>query len=276
MNIIRASRIERSLIPVSSIIIALAFANRFNFDAFILIILTVLIYSFGGLMNAVCDRDYKVVKSAMLFVLFLVFLALAISHKKEIMMFVAISIGLSFIYNKLSRRILLGDSFILGLTHGAVPFIAASMLMKISHSFSISFGTYIFLVLFLLVPMKNFNGIREDRKRGYKTLITSYKNGKFLTLLMFVISGIIFIAIYFAFGLPKTYLVAILMAFVVKIEILFLVFAKEKIKAYELTRILVIILCLGIVYSVATELKIILLSNIVFYLYAIYLFKKLV
>ena len=60
LNLLKAMRIERSLIPLSFIITTSAFANKINFLIFILAICCILSYIIGGIFNAKTDKDFKI------------------------------------------------------------------------------------------------------------------------------------------------------------------------------------------------------------------------
>ena len=252
LNIIKATRFERSLIPTAYIMIPVAFANKINLDICLLIISCTLMYAVGGLINAKADKDYPTECLTITSWIFL-FTAITLSlHNLIITATILISFIMSFIYSKYSRHILFGDSIALATTHIAIPMISSALILGILPKI-ILLTPYLMLTLAIIAPMKNLNGIETDKKRKYKTLMTIFKNGKTPTHILMKLYFIIAFSAFFLFDLTKKFLAIIAVLFLIQIIMDICMTTKKEIEAYGLVRLVIISLPFAFVFDKATN-----------------------
>lgn len=275
LNLLKAARLERSLMTLSSVALVFGFANRINTEIFILSICIVLLYAAGGIINAKTDNDFKL--KHVRFVVGLLFItALLFSLVNYVIFFaVLIIIFMNFIYSKYSRFVLFGDSAILALSHRVIPIVSASLLLGLEFGLMIKLSVVFFFSLFLMAPMKNMNGWREDKKRGYKTLMTLYKNGKSITNFLFQVYFILVLASYFIFDVGDKFLFVVLIMFVIKILMDFYMNSGREVKAYVICRLIIILFAFAFVFDQASDFGLVLLGLSIPSLYTFYLLIKL-
>jgi hypothetical protein len=271
LELVKATRIERSLIPLSSIMLVIGFANKINYEIFILSICCIFGYSIGGIFNAKTDKDFKIKNPNKIIIVLSVILIILSLFNKIIFLTVLASLLLNVIYNKYSRFILFGDSIILSLTHSTLPIVSAALLLNLNLKLTTTIASFMFFSMFLIIPMKNLNRIKEDKKNKYKTLLTKYKNGKKLTNFLFQIYFVFIILAYFIFNLNYIFLIGIIPIFILKTIIDYNLNNKKEIFAYELSRFLVILFIFFIVYSKTSNIRLIILNSSLIFLYLIYL-----
>lgn len=271
LNILKAFRLERPLIPLSSIMLVVAFANKVTIGIIVLMICCILMYAVGGLINAKIDHDYKVKNSYLIiFSIFAITLILSLYHY-IIFLTVLLSLLLGFIYSKYSRFLLFGDSIILGLTHSTLPIISAALLLSLNSELTFKLAGFMFFAIALVAPMKNLKGVKEDKKRGYKTLMTKYKDGKKITNLLLNLYLLLLFLAYFIFNLNKKFLLIFSILLMLGFFINYLMANKKEVQAYRLVRLVIILFSFAIVFSQTSNLKIILLSFSLVFVYFTYL-----
>ncbi len=250
LNIIKAARFERSLIPISYIMIPVAIINKINLDIFLLMISCTLMYAVGGLINAKVDEDYPTKYLTITSWVFL-FTAITISlHNLIITITILISFIIGFIYNKYSRHILFGDSLALATTHIAIPMISSALILGI-FSKIMTLTPYLMLALAIITPMKNLNGVEADKKRKYKTLMTILKNGKTPTHILMKLYFIVAFSAFFFFNLTKKFLIIIVILFFIQIIMDICMTSKKEVEAYGLVRLVIISLPFAFVFDKA-------------------------
>jgi len=105
-NLFKSARMERALMPLSSIMIAVGFTNRINFDIFLLMTCCVLMYMAGGIINAKFDKDFKLKKSTFA-IMSLLGISIILSLNNRIIFFAVIaSLFMGLIYSSLSRPVM--------------------------------------------------------------------------------------------------------------------------------------------------------------------------
>lgn len=272
LNLLKATRIIRVLVPLSSIMLVVGFANQINKEIFILAICCILIYSIGGIFNAKVDRDFKL-KYSFIIIIFLFTIALILSFSNYIIFLTVIAwILFSFVYSKFSRKILFGDSIILAITHTVIPIVASALLLSLETKFTITLSIFMFVSLFLIIPMKNLSQVKEDKKRKYKTLMTQYKNGKQIINWLLNIHILLLFLAYFVFNLGNKFLLIFFFIFILSIFIFHLINKNKEIKAYSLSRLIFILFSFAIVYDQTTRIIFILMSASMILIYLAYLY----
>lgn len=270
LNLIKAMRIERSLFPLSFIMIAVASANKITIDILALGLCCILIYVSGGILNAKIDKDYKIKNSIM--IPLVIIIAILISLINKIVFLTVISwIILSILYNKYSRRVLFADSFFLSITHAALPVFSAAILLDLSLKYSTCLSIFAFSSFFLFVPMKNLNGVKEDIEKKYKTIMTSSTNGKTLTYILFNFYLIVMFLSYFIFNLGNKFLIVFSFILAIKIFTDYFIYNGKQVLTYKLGRLVILVFSFAFVLDQSTSINIILISSILILVYAIYL-----
>ncbi|MDH3352919.1 MAG: hypothetical protein OEL87_00540 [Nanoarchaeota archaeon] len=271
LNLIRATRVERSLMTLSSVVVVMAFANKYNLDVLILMFCFVIIYSAGSIINAKTDNDFPL-KYANTSVFFLFSLAFCLSLANYVIFLAVLStILMSFIYSKGSRHILFGDSIALALCHRVIPIISAALIVNLDFFTTLKLSGVFFSSLALMTPMKNMNGWKEDLERGYKTLMTVRKDGKLITNYLLQVYFILTLASFFFFDLGKKFLLVIIIMFSLKILMDFYMNCGKEIKAYIMCRLMIILFAFAFVFDKAINPEIILIGLIILLLYVLYL-----
>ncbi len=270
INLLKATRLERSLFPLSFIMIAVGFADKITTDILILGLCCILIYISGGILNAKIDNDYNIKSSIIIPIVIIITILISLTNK-IIFLTVIGWIALSFLYNKYSRRILFGDSFFLSITHASLAVFSASILLKLGIQLSLSLGVFAFSSFFLFVPMKNLNGVKEDIEKKYKTIMTSSLNGKTLTYILFNFYLISMFLSYFIFNLGDKFLIIFSFILAIKIPIDYFIYNGKQVLSYKLGRLIILIFSFAFVLDQSTNINIILISSILILIYAIYL-----
>ena len=123
--------------------------------------------------------------------------------------------------------------------------------------------------------MKNLRGIKEDKKRKYKTLMTSYKNGKVITHIFLSLYFIAVFLSYFLLDLGNKFLSVVFMLFIIKVFMDYCMDTKKEIVAYGLVRLVIIALPFAFVFDKTTNLSLIGLSFSFIFIYFIYFVSKI-
>jgi len=272
-NILKAFRLERPLIPLSSIMLVVAFTNHLNLAVIILMVCCILMYAVGGLINAKIDNDYKV-SHAYLIIFFIFSLSLILSFFNYIILLTVLaSFLLGFAYSKYSRFFIFGDSIVLGLTHSTLPIISSALLLGLGFLLTMKLTTFMFFSIALVAPMKNLRGIKDDKKRKYKTLMTKYKNGKKITNLLLDIYLVLLFLAYFIFKLSNKFLFIFSILLMLGFFINYLMANKKEVKAYQLARLVIILFSFAIVFDKVTTILPLLISLALIFTYLFYLIK---
>jgi 4-hydroxybenzoate polyprenyltransferase len=270
LNLIKAARFERSLMPASYILIPVALANKITFDISILIICCILGYAIGGLINAKADKDFVTtgINTAILSTLIL---ATIISlYNIIITITLLVSFIMGYIYSKPSRNILFGDSIILSITHVAIPIISAALILNLNVVTILPLTLAIMIFYTTIDQMSNLNGIKGDKENKYKTLMTLCKNGKLYTHLLMNISFLVAFAIYFLFDFSNKFLLIILLLFSIETIMNYFMNSKREIEAYGLMRLITIIFPFAFICEWAHDIRIFLIGLIFIETYLTY------
>ncbi len=184
IELIKATRIQRSSYALLSIFIAASFFNILNKQVLILAFLSILFYSIGGLQNAIKDKDYKINKKILpIFIFPIVLITLIITNfNYKIIFLIPLVLILTFFYNNFSRKILLADLITMSFTHIIIPFLATLWILNKPIIPYLKYPAFLAISFILIINTKNMSGFLEDKKRGYVTLMTKFKSGKYLIL----------------------------------------------------------------------------------------------
>jgi hypothetical protein len=174
INLFKSARIERTFPSISLIIFACALMGKITKEIYLLTICLILLYAPGGILNALKDKDYALPKYSKIVVYILPLIALIISFgNPKVFLASLIWILLGFAYNLFSRKILLADTSIMGITHYFVPVFFTLWILGKDLIPSMEISILIYFTFWLIIPLKNLNGIKKDKSLGYKTLTTS-------------------------------------------------------------------------------------------------------
>lgn len=272
INLIKSARINRGLPTISLILFGAALINKINLDILLLSICSILLYAPGGILNAIKDKDYELPSYSKIIVCSLPIIAILISLHHKVILFATIFwIIIGFLYNVVSRKILFLDNTLICITHHFTPVFFSLLLlgMSIKHSFFI--GAYVYLVFWFLAPIKNLNGIEKDKKLGYKTLPATYIQGKEITLFLYYISFILMIPAHFIFKLNLTYLILLVVLFLLFLITKKTIQRKNYAAMLGIARLIISLFGFAMSISLTTNLKIILpgASIIFFYIFAL-------
>ncbi|MCH7850101.1 MAG: UbiA prenyltransferase family protein [Nanoarchaeota archaeon] len=274
LNLLKSMRIYRSLIPLSFIILVVGFANQLSKEIIILCISCVLLYVSGGVFNAKIDKDFKI-KYVNIF-LFLIFITTLILSFSNIIIFAAVLswIFLNIIYSKYSRFVLFGDTIILGFTHVMIPILSASLLLNLDYTVTIKLASFMFFSMILIMPIKNIKGIDEDKKRGYKTFLTTYRKGKQITIvLMFMYFTSLFMA-YYVFDLGNKFLLLSIFFIPLYMVMHMCMIKKMETLSYKCSRLLVLFFLFAIVFDQTSRVDFVALSAFPILVYLPHLLTK--
>jgi 4-hydroxybenzoate polyprenyltransferase len=108
------------------------------------------------------------------------------------LLYIIISSALGFIYNEFSRKIILGDSLVAGMTHFSLPLFFTGLITNTKIEILLPMTIIIFFIAPTIAPITNIKDMEEDKKRNYKTLINSVKNPLKTIKISLIILPIIF------------------------------------------------------------------------------------
>jgi len=207
LNIIKATRFKRSLPIVMVALIFPAYTNTFSLEIAVLLITIVSIYGIASIHNAYRDNDFKMPPYFKVLATLSLFAAIALSSINKIIFTTTIfAIFLGFLYNTISRYVILGDGAIAGLTHYVLPLAASAILVNAPLQTTMSIPLFYFLMI-SMIPITNLKDIAKDKALGYKTLVNSVKNPFWTATAFFNASFILIFLIYLLFEIPLVYLI---------------------------------------------------------------------
>jgi hypothetical protein len=268
LNLIKATRAYRVLTVLMVILIPAAYANKFPPSLLILSLAAILIYSASSIYNAYRDKDYKLPKYALRIIFILFFLALIISLTNKIIFFsVLIAISLGFIYNTIARVIPMGDGFIAGFTHFALPFIFSSLLVGLDIKFIVLPATLFYCIGFFIGPVTNLKDIQKDREKEYHTVITSVKNPEFISAISLDLSFIIIFVIYIFFKLNNFYFLFLIPVFLLRTFIVQQICCGNFKKALGLTRLYLMLSFIFLIFCLTLNFYILLAALSILFVY---------
>ena len=175
-NLLKATRIERTfpIVLLSLIPFGISNGSLVKFLSFVIPLMT--IYSSIAILNAIKDKDYDLPKYSKKLSYALIILSVFLSlFNKYALIYVLLTTILGFIYNEFSRKIILGDSLVAGITHFSLPFFLAGQMNNLSANILVPTTIILYFLAPSIAPITNIKDLKEDRKRGYKTLINSVK-----------------------------------------------------------------------------------------------------
>ena len=270
-NLIKATRINRTLPSISLILFACSLMNAINKEIYSLMGICFLLYAPGGILNAIKDKDYSLPKYSKILVFLLPAIAIIISLSNNLLLIATISwIIFGFIYNVLSRKILLLDTTAICLTHHFIPVFFSLLILGAKLELAINSSLYVYSVFWFLAPIKNLNGIEKDRELKYQTLPANYRHGKIITIILYYISFLVMTLAYFLFELNSLYTI-----FLGLLLLLFLVSKKtfsmkDKSSMLGIVRLIICLFAFSLTISTSNNLEIILPSFaiILFFIFA--------
>lgn len=269
INILKATRIYRTIPVLMIILIPAAFSNILNTKLFILGLCCVLVYASAGIHNAIKDKDYDLPKYSSRIIIFLLIGAIIISlFNYIIFLTVLLWIFLGYIYNTFSRYVLFGDTSIIAFTHFSLPLFSSSLLLGLNYNLAFKLSIIFFIIAWFITQTKNLKDTKEDKKREYVTLTTRFQNGILITKILLFISFVFMIISTFIFDLNYK----ITFSFVLMILILIFSFKKINNKqTLKLLRLVMLIFILGIIFDKTSNYLIITFSITLFTFYVLYL-----
>jgi hypothetical protein len=223
----KATRIYRIFPTLAIILLAANTTSTLNKEIFLLATISTLIYSAISIQNAIKDKDYQLPKYSNKIIIAILLISLAISLTNKILLLTLLAwITLGLIYNTTSRKILLADTTILAITHYTLPYLSTLLLLNIDPTTTIKQTTTIFVIFFLLTPIKNLKGIKEDKKR------------KTITLTLFLLSIILMTASHPLFGTTRIFLILTIPLLILAAMISTYIIQNNTTTALKLNRIL--------------------------------------
>ena len=179
LNLLKATRVHRTLTGLSAVMVPVAFANRFDMDILFFCVSAILLYAGIGIHNAKKDNDYELPSYSHIAIIIILLASLAVSLKNMVIFATILAyLLLGFFYNNFSRFILFGDVTVLSFTHHTLPIISASILVGLDIFTTIKLSIFMFITFWFLIHIKNLKDAKDDKKRGYKTIATEFVSGK--------------------------------------------------------------------------------------------------
>lgn len=250
LNLLKATRVGRVLPVLIIILIPAAYSNKFPLTLLLLGLVAVLIYSAASIHNAYRDKDSEMPKYFPLVIFILLGTALIISSFEKIIFITSIVwITLGYVYNTISRYVIYGDNLIAGLTHFVVPITASSLLVGLGLKTIIPLTTITYLLALCIGPVTNLKDIKEDKRRGYKTLVNSVRKPYSVAAILFDFS-FIFIFILYAFLITNGYFLLFLTpVFILKSVIINRIYSRRAKEALNLMRFYLIFSFIFLIFS---------------------------
>jgi hypothetical protein len=275
IELFKATRVHRALLPVAAMLVPCAFAGRITPDIIFLGIACVLVYMGASIQNADKDGDYSLPgyhKAAMLF-LFVV--AIVVSFFNLIVFLTVVAwFAFGAVYNMISRYYVLADTTIMAITHFTIPVFSGSFILGLPLNLTLILTAFTFVTFWFIMPMKNLVGSDEDKARGYKTLTTWSMNGRNVTIILLEISFICMFLAYFVLELSKKYLLVLILLFALRIVIFRNIEKKREKFAVDLMRIAILLYLFGLIIDRTLNLVILGLFMSVFLSYVPYMISS--
>jgi hypothetical protein len=201
-HIIKASRIQRSLFAVGTVCLTMAFSRGFDWLILVLAGNAALLYAVGGLVNAKRDGDYELGDIMPAIAAFMAVPLLTSLYHPVIAVSTALWLLFGYVYNFISRKVVLLDSVVLGFTHVIIPGISAALILDIALSAYLPILLSVAASYAGVVSIKNVKQKVEDARRGYATLANSCRYGILYTMALY--SAAVLLMIYTMRGMLKT------------------------------------------------------------------------
>src|SRR3989339_7861 len=265
-----STRIKRTLPILTGLLLPAAYANKFPPELLILSLVIVLIYSAASIHNAYKDNDYNLPKYSKTIIIILIILAILFASLNKIILITSIlAIFLGYIYNTTARYIIFGDGLIAGLTHYVLPIIASSLLVGLNKEIIIQISIIVYFIAICMGPITNLKDIKEDRKRGYKTLVNTVKNPFTVAAILFEMQFLFILILYFFFSLSYINLILLLPVYILKIFITTKIYQQKSKEALNYLRLYLILSFTFLILSLTNNLYIIMQNLIILILYLI-------
>lgn len=250
LNVLKATRLHRTLTVLGTLMIPVAFANKVNMDVIFLCLSLVILYAAVGIQNARKDNDYFLPKYSEKIILVLVVLSFLVSLKNLTNFVIVLTTFLmGLFYNFYSRYILFMDVTTVATTHHALPMVGASLLLGVDLYLTFKLTLFIYAVCWLFIHIKNLKDRDEDKKRNYKTIATEFRNYKKLSLIFLEASFVLMFLGYFFFNFTISYLFLLIILCAVKVIISRNIIMNKTEKALDLLRFMGILF----LYSIAIQ-----------------------
>jgi len=276
-NLIKATRIYRTVPTLMVMTVSVAFANHATNQLIYLALVCILIYAAASLHNAIKDKDYYLPNYTSLVILALLIIALVISLNSVASFITGIIwILLGLFYNTTGRHLLLGDATILSITHYALPSFSSSLIVGMDMNFASILAGFMFISFWFIMHSKNLKDTREDAHRGYRTLTTQIHNGKGLTLVLFWLSIIPMALAYFLFNLNKIYVLVWVLILILDILVSYQILKGRAEFALKLTRVIILFFLVGLIVGKAPDLRIVLGASGLCSFYCLSLIKDVI
>jgi 4-hydroxybenzoate polyprenyltransferase len=272
IEILKATRVHRTLTALTAIMVPVAFANKINSAIFYLALVCVCIYAVAGIQNAKRDNDYNLPRNFKIFSAIVLLLGLVFSLKHHIIFLTFVTwILLGVFYNTIARFILFGDVTVLSITHHTLPTLSSSLLLGLDLKTTLLLTSFMFVTFWFIIHLKNLKDTREDKGRGYKTLTINIKDGITKTKLLFEISFLCMFIAYFIFGLSKIYLYILICVLLIKILVTYFIDLKKHETALNFMRLMVIVFLIALIVDRTNNYNIIFISTTLCIAYLVFL-----
>lgn len=275
INLIKASRIKRTLPILAVILLPAAYTNKFPISLFYLASSIILIYSSASIYNAYKDKDYKLPPYFKKLMIFMVILALSIaSLDKTIFIASIFAVFLGYIYNTKARFFSLGDSLVAGITHYALPVLVSSLLVDLNLLKAIPLSMIVYTMALCIGPITDLKDIKKDRKLGYKTIVSDSKNPKKISLIFLNISFLIMIFLYLFLQKNQASLLLLIPVFLIKTKVSKKIKNNKPKQALNLMRLYLISSFILLILVLTYDIRIAILSVLILFFYLFALIKN--
>ena len=247
-ELLKSMRILRTITGLTSILVVAALVNKVSLDLLFLGATWVFVYAAVAIHNAKLDGDYDLpgYHQHVINLLVLVSFVLALRNEVIFMTFLVWAC-LGYIYNTISRFVLMADVTICAITHHALPAFSSAVLLGLPFTKALGIGSFFFMTCWFLIHMKNLKDFEKDAKNKYATLVVqSSDKGVSHAKRSIAISCVLMSVAYFMFDLPNLFLVvSAALVFLTSICIARINLNRMK-KALDLSRFLYVTFILGI------------------------------
>ena len=174
-----------------------------------------ILYGAVAIHNAKKDNDYPLPDSTSKVIIFLLIFAIYLASREKIVFIgIVVLFILGILYNLVSRYIVAGDATIIAFSHIAWPMFISSTILGLSKNYKFVFPIIMYVIFWFLLHLKNLKDTIGDKKRGYKTITTNFKNGREITLVSSQISYIFMIIFFFVFNFKYKLIFSLILLFV--------------------------------------------------------------
>ena len=257
-----------------AILVPAGFADYLPLELIIMGFSAILIYSAAGIHNAMKDGDYVLPDYSKKVVLLLLAFGIVVSLFNYLIFLTALtSIILGYLYNTVSRFVLLGDSTVLAVTHFALPSFSSSIILDLPFGLAMNLSMILFFVAWFIIPTKNLKDTEEDKNRNYVTLTTRFNSGVFITKSFLIISFLIMSSSFHIFGLSYNFVLLLLVNLMIIMIALISINSNHEKQGLCILRITMLIFMLGLIIEKSSDAIILTFALLIFSLYLSYLFS---